>query len=123
MTLSRIDVTSSSISCVPVDLQILPRRFTRNSVFKKAALIFPLCGIGEAATLFGPSLYFSELDSPWFSGIVDNPGEGIFLENFEDDFSEPWLLDGLQTSPVWKRFALKDIPRSDDLVTRTRSIF
>lgn len=38
----------------------------------------------NAATLFGPSLYFEAQDSPFYGGIVDNTGEGIFLENFED---------------------------------------
>ena len=38
----------------------------------------------NAATLFGPSLYFEAKDSPFYGGIVDNTGEGIFLEDFED---------------------------------------
>ncbi|MEN8755491.1 MAG: hypothetical protein ACN4GG_09155 [Akkermansiaceae bacterium] len=51
---------------------------------QKLLFCFYVMGAGEAATLFGPSLYFSERDSPWFSGIVDNAGNGIWLEDFED---------------------------------------
>ncbi|MEN8735887.1 MAG: PEP-CTERM sorting domain-containing protein [Akkermansiaceae bacterium] len=55
----------------------------RNSLYALLSILF---GLGKlfGATLFGPSLYFSERDSPWFSGIVDNAGNGIYLENFED---------------------------------------
>ena len=35
--------------------------------------------------LFNPTPYGSELDSPFIGGIIDNTGEGIFLEDFEDN--------------------------------------
>ena len=49
---------------------------------------FPLAFLGEsllgATFLYEPSPYFSERNSPFYGGIVDNTGEGIFLETFED---------------------------------------
>ena len=39
---------------------------------------------GVTSILFQPTPYFSELDSPFYPGIVDNAGNGIFLETFED---------------------------------------
>jgi hypothetical protein len=40
--------------------------------------------LGSTTIVWGPQLYFSERDSPFYGGIVDNTGEGIYLENFED---------------------------------------
>ncbi len=34
--------------------------------------------------VYEPSLYFSERDSPFYGGIIDNTGNGIWLEDFED---------------------------------------
>lgn len=49
----------------------------------------------SATTLFfGPSLYFSERDSPFYGGIVDNTGEGVYLENFEDgELNTPYVFE------------------------------
>jgi hypothetical protein len=35
--------------------------------------------------LYEPSPYFGASDSPFYGGIVDNTGQGIFLETFEDN--------------------------------------
>ena len=55
---------------------------TLRSHFILSLLLF--CSSSHGAILFGPSLYFSEKDSPFYGGIVDNAGNGIYLENFED---------------------------------------
>ena len=55
---------------------------TLRSHFILSFLLF--CSSSHGAILFGPSLYFSEKDSPFYGGIVDNAGNGIYLENFED---------------------------------------
>ena len=58
----------------------------------------------KGATLFGPSLYFQAQDSPFYGGIVDNTGERIYLEDFEDQelntpfVREPEGLPYLQTT-------------------------
>jgi len=70
-------------------------------------LLIPL-GIlptSQGATLFGPSLYFSERDSPFYSGIVDNAGAGIYLEDFEDgELNTPNVRQPLGQSAVGQTF-------------------
>ena len=39
---------------------------------------------GASTIVYEPSLYFSERDSPFYGGIIDNTGNGIWLEDFED---------------------------------------
>lgn len=67
-----------------VDWQTLLHKEMRRSFYQTCFFFLCLWGESQGATLFGPSPYFSEQDSPWFAGIVDNTGEGIYLENFED---------------------------------------
>jgi hypothetical protein len=70
----------------------------KNNVPKNSLASLLLCfvGVSEGSTsiLFEPTPYFSEQDSPFYGGIVDNTGEGIYLENFEDqELNTPFVFE------------------------------
>ena len=46
--------------------------------------VLTVCASGASTIVYEPSLYFSERDSPFYGGIIDNTGNGIWLEDFED---------------------------------------
>lgn len=91
-------------------------------MFFNAVLLPLLASLSSGATtiFFGPQQYFSEQDSPFYGGIVDNTGEGIYLEDFEDGELNTPFVSGPSDGPSFGTTVRSRNPNPEP--TRVRSV-
>lgn len=87
-----------------------------------AAMATGIISDGHSATtiFFEPQQYFSEQDSPFIGGIVDNTGAGIYLENFEDGELNTPFVSGPTDGPSFGTTVRSRNPNPEP--TRVRSV-